>query len=53
MFCFWSGEKHLGSLEGVLDTESGFINHAEVVKVRYNSNKISSKKLINYASKAN
>ncbi len=35
MYCFWSGEKELGQIEGVLDVESGFIGNAEVVKVKY------------------
>ena len=49
MYCFWSGEKHFGNLPGVLDTESGFIQHKEVVKVVYDSNKLSTKALNNHA----
>ena len=37
MYCFWSGEKKLGNINGVISTESGFINHKEVVKVKYNT----------------
>ena len=36
MYCFWSGEKQLGSQAGVLDTQAGFMNGKEVVKVTYN-----------------
>tara|TARA_B110000259_G_C13840037_1_gene332304 strand:+ start:179 stop:310 length:132 start_codon:yes stop_codon:yes gene_type:complete len=37
MYCFWSGEKALGALDGVLSTQAGFSNHSEVVKVQYDS----------------
>ena len=53
MYCFWSGEKHFGSLEGVLETESGFINHHEVVKVKYDMTKLNLENLKIYAKKAN
>ena len=33
MYCFWSGEKALGALDGVLSTQAGFSNHSEVVRV--------------------
>lgn len=35
MFCFWTGEKELGALPGVLNTEAGFMDGHEVVKVSY------------------
>ena len=35
MYCFWTGEKHLGALDGVLGTEAGFMAGHEVVKVKY------------------
>ena len=53
MYCFWNGEKQLGSLEGVLDVEPGFIDHSEVVKVKYNSALISDSELKSYAEKQN
>ena len=40
MYCFWSGEKELGNIDGVLNVTSGFIDHKEVVKVNYDSQKI-------------
>ncbi len=33
--CFWTGERKLGSLEGVHTTEAGFIGHREVTKVTF------------------
>lgn len=35
MYCFWTGEKELGSVTGVLNTEAGFMKGHEVVKVEY------------------
>lgn len=49
MSCFWSGEKELGRLPEVLSTESGFMDHSEVVEVVYNSNEITKKELDNHA----
>ncbi|MFT5819364.1 MAG: hypothetical protein ACI8ZM_000587 [Crocinitomix sp.] len=51
MYCFWSGEKHLGALNGVLSTTSGFMSGAEVVKVQFDQNKVTQKALVNYAEK--
>ena len=50
MFCFWSGEKYIGKLPGVLSTEAGFGN-GEVVKFKYDSRLISKSDLINYGKK--
>lgn len=35
MYCFWTGEKELGKLDGVVSTEAGFMNGREVVQVDY------------------
>ncbi|MEZ5055436.1 MAG: VPGUxxT family thioredoxin-like (seleno)protein, type 2 [Saprospiraceae bacterium] len=35
MFCFWSGEKNIGDVEGVIETQAGFMNGAEVVQVSF------------------
>lgn len=51
MYCFWSGEKQLGKVDGVLNTESGFMNHAEVVKITYDPNVLSETSLEKYAKK--
>lgn len=36
MYCFWTGEKELGSLDGVVSTQPGFMGGREVVTVEYN-----------------
>ncbi len=41
MYCFWTGEAKLGSLDGVIATEAGFFDGHEVVVVKYDENKIS------------
>ncbi|MEO0527860.1 MAG: VPGUxxT family thioredoxin-like (seleno)protein, type 2 [Bacteroidota bacterium] len=53
MYCFWSGETHLGKAKGVLATEPGFMSGHEVVKVVYDTNEISEKELDQYAKSAN
>lgn len=53
MYCFWTGEKKLGELDGVLDVEAGFISHNEVVKVTYNSDLIKESELVSHAQKNN
>jgi hypothetical protein len=35
MYCFWSGEKVLGDMEGVASTEAGYMDGKEVVKVEF------------------
>ncbi len=51
MYCFWSGEKHLGHQTGVVSTEAGFMGGHEVVKVLFDKNVITQKQLDKYASK--
>ncbi len=51
MYCFWSGEKQLGSVTGVLNTESGFIGTSESVKVTYNPQKVDDQTLEAFANK--
>lgn len=50
MYCFWSGEKQLAKADGVLNTESGFMNHAEVVKIQYDPNVTDESNLEKYAA---
>lgn len=38
MYCFWSGESTFGQIEGVVETEAGFQDGREVVRVLYNPN---------------
>lgn len=53
MYCFWTGEKELGKLDGVLSTQSGFMNYSEVVKVNYDSRQISEEQLEKAAARNN
>lgn len=41
MYCFWSGEKEISRLNGVIATEAGFMQGKEVVKVTYRKDKAS------------
>jgi len=52
MYCFWSGESHLGNADGVVATEAGFQNGHEVVKVNYDPAVISESELEIYAKQA-
>ncbi|MDC8003600.1 VPGUxxT family thioredoxin-like (seleno)protein, type 2 [Aureisphaera galaxeae] len=49
MYCFWTGEKKLGSQDGVLATQAGFMNRSEVVRVIYDADEISEQELSDYA----
>ncbi len=51
MYCFWTGEKKLGQVDGVLDVESGFVKGSEVVRVEHNRDEISQSELDAYAEK--
>ena len=51
MYCFWTGEKQLGKLDGVVETQPGFMNGREVVEVEYDPNKISFESLLQKANK--
>jgi hypothetical protein len=51
MYCFWSGEKNLAELEGVISTKAGFMNGTEVVQVVYDQDKIEVVELMDFASK--
>jgi hypothetical protein len=48
MYCFWTGEKQLGSQAGVVETKAGF-QGGEVVKVTYDPSEITEKSLDAYA----
>jgi len=48
-YCFWTGERKLGALEGVMKTEAGFIGHREVTKVTYDPAVISYASLLKQA----
>ena len=51
MYCFWTGEARLGSLDGVLATEAGFYDGHEVVVVKYDEKKIKLLDLVAEAEK--
>lgn len=51
MYCFWTGEKEIGNLPGVLSTEAGYMNGAEVVKVNYNPELITYETLVSESAK--
>lgn len=53
MYCFWTGEKNLGALNGVVNTIPGFSNGKEVVKVTYNADATTAEKIINEGKKSN
>jgi hypothetical protein len=41
MPCFWTGERELGGIEGVVSTEAGWMGHREVTRVVYRKNVLS------------
>lgn len=49
MFCFWDGEAKLGAINGVLETEAGWLDGHEVVRLKYDSNAIQWPELIKKA----
>lgn len=48
MYCFWTGEKQLGKIDGVLSTEAGFMSGHEVVKVKYDAEVIDEGKIAKF-----
>lgn len=53
MYCFWTGEKELAKMNGVLSTEPGYMNGHEVVKIEYNPYITSLDKIVPVANKVN
>lgn len=51
MYCFWTGEKVYGQLNGVVATNPGFMNGHEVVTVTYLPNVISASELAKHGQK--
>jgi hypothetical protein len=51
MYCFWTGEKKLGQIEGVVDTKAGFMSGREVVEVTYDPLVVSFEELLATAQK--
>ena len=52
MYCFWTGEKEIGKLDGVVETQAGFMNGREVVKVKFDPEKIEYQNLLKSANQA-
>jgi len=52
MYCFWTGEKKLADVNGVLETQAGWMDGREVVEVKYNPIKVSYENLVNEAKQA-
>lgn len=46
MACFWVGERKLGSIDGVIKTEVGFMGRHEVVRVWYNPNQVGLREIV-------
>jgi len=53
MYCFWTGEKELAKMDGVLSTEPGYMNGHEVVKIEYNPYITSLEKIVPIANRVN
>ncbi|NND35486.1 MAG: hypothetical protein HKN76_23055 [Saprospiraceae bacterium] len=53
MFCFWTGEKELGKIDGVFKTEAGFMNHDEVVNVYYDPEIVELESILKEGQKTN
>ena len=51
MYCFWTGEKEIAKIPGVLSTEAGFMHGKEVVKVQYDQSKTNLDKIVKVAKK--
>ena len=49
MFCFWTGEKEIAKIPGVIATEAGFMHGREVVKVDYDESSLSLPDLVEKA----
>lgn len=52
MYCFWTGEKEIGKMDGVLETQAGYMNGREVVQVKYDPEIIAFDELLVGANRA-
>lgn len=52
MYCFWTGERILGKVNGVIKTEAGYNHGQEVVKLEYDEKLISTASLLEIAKKS-
>ncbi len=51
MYCYWTGEKNLGAIEGVTATKIGHLQGREVVEVEYDAAKLTFNDLLKRASR--
>lgn len=51
MHCFWTGEMHLGRIDGVVTTEAGWYDGHEVTLVTYHTDQLDLKTLLKKAAK--
>jgi hypothetical protein len=51
MYCFWTGEKEIAKIEGVIGTEAGYMHDREVVKVSFAQNRTDLQQIANNAEK--
>lgn len=52
MYCFWTGEKELAQVPGVVSTEAGWMGGREVVQVEFNPEVTSYEQLVSQARKS-
>lgn len=48
--CFWTGERLLGAVPGVVGTEAGWLDGHEVTRVRYHRDRVSLEELVRHAA---
>jgi peptide methionine sulfoxide reductase MsrA len=53
MYCFWTGEKEISKIDGVLSTEAGFMHGREVVKISYDASQVTLPNIVKAAEKVN
>jgi len=49
--CFWTGERKIGAMNGVLNTEAGFFDGREVTRIWFDEKEISAQKIVTEARK--
>lgn len=52
MYCFWTGEKVIGQMEGVSETEAGYMDGKEVVRVTFDPGSQAFDQLVEEAHRA-
>lgn len=52
-YCFWTGERVIGAVDGVVETEAGFMDGREVTRFRYDPSVVSLKAIEAAARQAN